>query len=58
MSEMQAAFRDRGDGFATLDFKATGTTDAPRTDIAARLARATAVAAARKGLGRLLRGGR
>jgi uncharacterized protein involved in outer membrane biogenesis len=55
VSEMRAAFRDRGDGLATLDFKATGTTDAPRTDIAGRLARATAVAAAKKGLGRLLR---
>ena len=58
VSEVQAAFGDRGDGFATLDFKATGTTDAPRTDIAARLARGTAAAAARKGLGRLLRGER
>jgi hypothetical protein len=58
VSEMQAAFRDRGDGFATLDFKATGTTDAPRTDIVTRLARGTATEAAKKGLGRLLRGER
>ena len=58
VSEMQAAFRDRGDGFATLDFKATGTTEAPRTDILARLARGTAAEAAKKGLGRLLRGER
>lgn len=55
---MRAAFRDRGDGFATLDFAATGTADAPRTDIAMRLARRTAVEAAREGLGRLLRGER
>ena len=58
VSEMRAAFRDRGDGFATLDFKATGTTDAPRTDIAMRLARGTAAEVAKKGLGRLLRGER
>ena len=58
VSEMQAAFRDRGDGFATLDFKASGTTDAPRTDIASRLARGAAAEAAKKGLGRLLRGER
>ena len=58
VSEVQAAFRDRGDGFATLDFKATGTADAPRTDIVARLARGTATEAAKKGLGRLLRGER
>jgi len=58
VTEMQAAFRDRGDGFATLDFKATGTTEAPRTDLVARLARGTAAEAAKKGLGRLLRGER
>jgi uncharacterized protein involved in outer membrane biogenesis len=55
-SEMRAAFKDRGDGFASLDFKATGTMEAPRTDIATRLARGAALETARKGLGRLLRG--
>jgi hypothetical protein len=41
--ELRAAFKDRGDSFSTLDFKVTGTTDAPRTDIASRIAKAGAV---------------
>jgi hypothetical protein len=40
VNELRAAFRDRGDGFGTLDFNVTGTTSEPRTDIAAHLAKA------------------
>jgi uncharacterized protein involved in outer membrane biogenesis len=43
VKEVRAAFKDRGDSFSTLDFKVTGTTAAPRTDIASRIAKAGAV---------------
>jgi uncharacterized protein involved in outer membrane biogenesis len=43
VKEVRAAFKDRGDSFATLDFKVTGTTAAPRTDLASRIAKAGAV---------------
>ena len=49
--ELRAAFKDRGDGFVTIDFKVTGTTSAPRSDLAMRLGRA----AAESGLKKLLR---
>jgi uncharacterized protein involved in outer membrane biogenesis len=42
IKEVRAAFSERGDSFSTLDFKVSGTTDAPRTDVAARIARAGA----------------
>jgi hypothetical protein len=42
VKEVRAAFEDRGDSFSTLDFKVTGTADAPRTDVVARIARAGA----------------
>lgn len=40
VKELRAAFRDRGDGFSTLDFDVSGTTAEPKTDLAARLAKA------------------
>jgi hypothetical protein len=49
--ELRAAFRDRGDGFVTIDFKVTGTTTAPKSDLAMRVGRA----AAETGLKKLLR---
>lgn len=52
--ELRAGFKDRGDGFAAMDFKVTGTTAAPRTDITARLAKAAASDAAGGFLKRLL----
>jgi uncharacterized protein involved in outer membrane biogenesis len=55
VKEMRAAFRDRGDSFSTLDFKVSGTTDAPRTDIASRIAKAGAVEALKGALGKLFR---
>jgi hypothetical protein len=48
--ELRAAFKDRGDGFTTIDFKVTGTTSAPRSDLALRLG----TAAAESGLKKLL----
>ncbi len=50
--ELRAAFKDRGDGFATLDFKVTGTTSAPQSDLAMRLGKG----AAESGLKKLLHG--
>jgi uncharacterized protein involved in outer membrane biogenesis len=49
--ELRAAFKDRGDGFTTVDFKVTGTTSAPQSDLALRLGKA----AAQSGLIKLLR---
>lgn len=40
VNELRAAFRDRGDGFSTLDFNVSGTTAEPKTDLAAHLAKA------------------
>lgn len=51
LPEVRDAFRDRGDGFATIDFEVTGTTSAPRTDLALRLGKG----AAESGLKKLLR---
>jgi hypothetical protein len=46
--ELRAAFADRGDGFVTIDFRATGTTSAPRSDLAVRVGRAAAESGIRK----------
>lgn len=40
--ELRSAFRRRPDGFAEVDFRLTGTTLQPRTDLAARVAKAAA----------------
>lgn len=53
VKEVRAAFKDRGDSFSTLDFKVTGSTDAPRTDVAARIARAGAAEVVKGALRRL-----
>ncbi|HEX9258015.1 MAG TPA: hypothetical protein VF855_00660, partial [Acidimicrobiales bacterium] len=37
--EVRPAFRTRPDGFAEIDFRLTGTTAAPRTDLAERVAK-------------------
>jgi hypothetical protein len=51
MTEVRDAFKDRGDGFVTIDFAVTGTTSAPRTDLPLRLGKG----AAESGLKKLLR---
>jgi AsmA-like protein len=56
--ELRAGFKDRGDGFAVMDFKVTGTTTAPQTDIEARIARAAAGEAAASGLQKFLKKGK
>jgi hypothetical protein len=53
--ELRAGFEDRGDGFAAVAFKVTGTTTAPRTDLSARLARAAAVETAGSELKKILK---
>ena len=50
---MRGAFKARPDGFGTIAFKVTGTTVAPKTDLASRFGKAVAVEAAKEGLGRL-----
>jgi hypothetical protein len=52
--EVRAAFQDRGDGFATIQFKVTGSATAPQTDLLARIGKAAATEAAKGGLQRLL----
>jgi len=51
--ELRAAFRDRGDGFSAVDFKVTGTTLAPQTDLASKVGKAAATEAAVSGLKKL-----
>jgi hypothetical protein len=51
--EMREAFRSRADGWATIDFRLTGTTLEPKTDLLARLGRGAVAGAIKKGLGRL-----
>ncbi len=51
--ELRAAFKERGDGFWTVDFAVTGTSTAPRTDLATRVGKAVVGQAAKKELGRL-----
>jgi uncharacterized protein involved in outer membrane biogenesis len=55
---VRAGFKPRTDGFGTIAFKVTGTTAAPRTDLAARLGKSTAIEAAKEGLFGKLFGGR
>jgi hypothetical protein len=52
--ELRAAFKDRGDGFVTIDFKVTGTTSAPRSDLTLRVGKAAAESGLRKFLRRKL----
>jgi hypothetical protein len=53
--EIRSAFEDRGDGFRSLDFRVTGTTTAPHTDILARIAKASLISAVKGKLGGLFR---
>ncbi len=52
--ELRAAFRDRGDGFGAIDFRVTGTTASPQTDLVPRLARAAAGEAAKSKVKKIL----
>jgi hypothetical protein len=52
--ELRAAFKDRGDGFGTLEFRVTGTTANPQTDLPMRLARAAAGEAAKSKVKKIL----
>jgi AsmA-like C-terminal region len=56
--ELRAGFKDRADGFGTIDFKVTGTTTAPQTDLSTRIGKAAASEAAESGLKRLLKKGK
>jgi uncharacterized protein involved in outer membrane biogenesis len=51
--ELRAAFKDRGDGFSAVDFKVTGTSSAPQTNLAAKVGAAAATEAAVGGLKKL-----
>ncbi len=51
--ELRGAFRDRGDGFSTIDFRIFGSTTEPRTDLTTRLAKSALTGAAESGLSRL-----
>ncbi len=53
VKEIRAAFRDRGDGFSALDFKVTGTSDRPQTDIASRIGKAAATQVLKDQAGKL-----
>jgi hypothetical protein len=48
--ELRAAFRQRADGWRELDFKVTGTYDAPKTDILARIGKGAADELLKKGI--------
>jgi uncharacterized protein involved in outer membrane biogenesis len=52
----RAAFKTRADGFGSIAFKVTGTTVAPKTDLATRFGKAVAVEAAKQGLFKLFSG--
>jgi uncharacterized protein involved in outer membrane biogenesis len=52
--EIRAGFKDRGDGFAAIDFNVTGTSSAPQLDLLSRIGRAAAKEAAKGGAQKLL----
>jgi hypothetical protein len=52
--ELRAAFRERGDGFSTIDLRLYGTTLDPQTDLVARVGKAAAAAAVKEQIDRLL----
>jgi uncharacterized protein involved in outer membrane biogenesis len=54
VKELRGAFKDRGDGFSTVDFKVTGTSDHPQTDLAARVGKAAATEALKDQASKLL----
>ena len=53
--QLRGAFEPRGDGFSEIAFRAYGTTDAPETDILARVGRAAAEDAVKDQANRLLK---
>lgn len=53
VEEMRAAFSERADGLAAVDFRVSGTLAAPRTDLLTRIAKAGASEALKDALGRL-----
>jgi hypothetical protein len=53
--ELRPAFKDRGDGFSTVDFRLHGTMSDPQTDLLSRVARAAATEAVKKQLDRLFK---
>ena len=50
--ELRAAFHTRADGFSAIDFRVTGTTLEPKTDIVGRLGRSAAESTVKSMLGR------
>jgi hypothetical protein len=56
MKEIRAAFRDDGNGLAAIDFKVSGTSAAPRTDLLARIGKAGATEVVKGFLGKLFGG--
>ena len=53
--ELRGAFTQRGDGFASIDFRLYGTTLEPKTDLMTRIGKTAATEAVKKGLERLLK---
>jgi AsmA-like C-terminal region len=53
VKELRAAFKDRGDGFSTVAFKVTGTTERPQTDLASRIGKAAATQVLKDQAGKL-----
>jgi uncharacterized protein involved in outer membrane biogenesis len=53
VKEVRAAFKDRGDGFSSVQFKVTGTSDHPQTDLAGRIGKAAATQVLKDQAGRL-----
>jgi hypothetical protein len=53
--ELRPAFRQRGDGFSTIDFRLYGTTLEPQTDLVSRIAKGAAAEAAKDQLNRLFK---
>jgi len=53
--ELRPAFKERGDGYSTIDFRLFGTTSDPQTDILSRVAKAAATDAVRKQIDRLFK---
>jgi uncharacterized protein involved in outer membrane biogenesis len=51
--ELRRAFQERADGFSVVDFKVTGTTQQPRTDLTTKIAAGTAKEAVKGAIGRL-----
>jgi hypothetical protein len=47
---VRAAFKTRPDGFGAIDFKVTGTSAAPKTDLASRFGKAVIIETAKEGL--------